>query len=34
MDAISINSENSKISNLLRLLLNFSDEIDLDRRDK
>ena len=34
MDAISINSENSKISNLLRLLLNFSDKIDLDRRDK
>ena len=34
MDAISINSENSKISNLLRLLLNFSDKIDLDRKDK
>ena len=31
MDTIFINSENSKISNLRRLLLNFSDKIDLDR---
>ena len=34
MDTIFINSENSKISDPHRLLLNLSDKIDLKRSDK
>ena len=34
MDTIFMNSENSKTSDLQRLLLNLSDKIDLKRSDK
>ena len=34
MDTIFMNSENSKRSDLQRLLLNLSDKIDLKRSDK
>ena len=34
MDTIFMNSENSKTSNLHRLILNFSDKIILKRKDK
>ena len=34
MDAIFINPKNSKTSDLHRLLLNFSDKIDLKRSDE
>ena len=34
MDTIFMNSENSKTSDIHRLLLNISDEIDLKRSDK
>ena len=34
MDTIFVNSENSKTSDIYRLLLNFTDKIDLKGRDK
>ena len=34
MDTIFLNSKNSKISDLYRLILNFTDKIDLRRKDE